>query len=164
MIKFNYVIIIDPAGFGSTGIMLINIKNNCIDQVGTFASENDNEAKNKLKKIMKTFNENIKNFKPFVIVENFFLSKKQYITNPLITPFFIGQIKSLIEDYFNWRLIAPQEPSCKKGYRYQGSIKLTKHEHDCWKLWQSVLDRIDDIEELSSKEKTWIKKHCCLNN
>ncbi|WDA54644.1 MAG: hypothetical protein PPFGHCPK_01100 [Spiroplasma endosymbiont of Drosophila atripex] len=164
MIKFNYAIIIDPAGFGSTGIMLINIIQNKIEQVGTFKSENDNEAKNKLKKIMNTFNDNIKNFKPFVIPENFFLSKKRYITNPLLTPLFIGQIKSLVEDYFNWRLIASQEPSCKKGYRYDCSIKLTKHEYDCWKIWQSVLDRIDDIEELSSKEKTWIKKHCRSNN
>lgn len=163
MIKFNYAIIIDPAGIGSTGVMLINIIQNKIDQVGTFRSENDNEAKNKLKKIMNNFN-NIKNFKPFVIVENFFLSKKQYITNPLITPFFIGQIKSLVEDYFNWRLIAPQEPATKNGYQYHGTIKLNRHTHDCWKLWKSFLDRIDEIEELSSKEKDWIKKHCCNNN
>lgn len=79
MIKFNYAIIIDPAGFGSTGIMLINIIQNKIEQVGTFKSENDNEAKNKLKKIMNTFNDNIKNFKPFVIPENFFFLKNDIL-------------------------------------------------------------------------------------
>ncbi|WP_342264124.1 hypothetical protein [Spiroplasma endosymbiont of Clivina fossor] len=133
----NYIIGIDPAGIGSTGIVLWNFENSCIEFNETIISESVEQAIFKIKKLFDNF-KRIENFKPLFIIENFFLTKGRTITNPLATSELIGTISSLLRFKYHWHFLR-QESSKKKGFFYKGNLKLTKHEHDAWKHIQYFL-------------------------
>ncbi|WP_425376925.1 hypothetical protein [Spiroplasma endosymbiont of Aleiodes alternator] len=79
------------------------------------------------------------NQKILVIVENFFLSSKQLLTNPLATPKIIGALMVLVEDVMNWDYLESEPKNKTKIENYKGNIKLTKHEQDAYKHIQYYL-------------------------
>ncbi len=79
------------------------------------------------------------NQKILVIVENFFLSSKQLLTNPLATPKIIGALMVLVQDIMNWDYQESQPKNKNKITNYKGNIKLTKHEQDAYKHIQYYL-------------------------
>ncbi|WP_338980557.1 hypothetical protein [Spiroplasma endosymbiont of Lasioglossum malachurum] len=74
-----------------------------------------------------------------VIVENFFLSSKQLLTNPLATPKIIGALMVLVQNVFNWDYLENHPKNKNKITNYKGNIKLTKHEQDAYKHIQYYL-------------------------
>lgn len=137
--NYNFIIGIDPAGVGSTGIVIWDVKNASIYQYTTINAKSVNEGICMLKKVFDDLINTMSNFKTLVIIENFFLIKGRTITNPLATSEFIGAIISLLKFVYDWNFIK-QEPTKKKGFSYQGNIKFTKHEYDAWKHIQYFLN------------------------
>ena len=137
MSKYNYIVGVDPAGIGSTGIIVWNMKTENIELNKTIASKNVDNSIFQIKQLFDTF-KTIANFRPLFIIENFFLIKGRTITNPLSTSELIGAIISLLKFYYCWNFIK-QEPLRKKGFLYKGNLQLIKHEHDAWKHIQYFL-------------------------
>ncbi|WP_210377611.1 hypothetical protein, partial [Borreliella garinii] len=80
------IIGIDPAGIGSNGIVIYSNETNNIIFNETFKTKTVLESKNLYKEYFLLIKKHSNNKKILVIVENFFLSSKQLLTNPLATP------------------------------------------------------------------------------
>ncbi len=79
------------------------------------------------------------NKKVLVIVENFFLSSKQLLTNPLSTPKIIGALMVSVQDFMNWDYLENHRKNKNKIAIYKGNIIFTKHEQDAYKDIQHYL-------------------------
>ncbi|MFW4370844.1 MAG: hypothetical protein EHV01_002775 [Spiroplasma sp. hy2] len=138
--NLKYIIAIDPAGIGQTGMIIYNVLQNKIINNITFNSKNEEEAINNIYLILNKFKNKICSYlnKVIVIIEDYQLRKGLKITNPLSTPKFIGGLKVLCKYLFNLNYIL-QSPVVKKNYLYKGNIKMTEHEYDAWKHLQYFL-------------------------
>ncbi len=138
--KLKYIIAIDPAGSGQTGIIIYNVLQKKIINNITFHSKNEDEAINNIYLILNEFKNKTCSYlnKVLVIIEDYQLHKGLKITNPLSTPKFIGGLKVLCKYLFNLNYVL-QSPVAKKNYIYKGNIKMTEHEHDAWKHLQYFL-------------------------
>ena len=136
----NYIIAVDPAGIGQTGIIIYNVLQKKIINNITFDSKNEEEAINNIYLILTEFKNKICSFlnKVLVIIEDYQLYKGLKIKNPLSTPKFIGGLKVLCKYLFNLKYVL-QSPVVKKNYVYKGNIKMTEHELDAWKHLQYFL-------------------------
>lgn len=132
-LQYDFLISIDPAGIGSSGTVIINLKTWTIIFKDTYKAKTVTEAKNYFLNLFSNLKLNTK-IKPliFVWVEDFYLHKK--ITNPLVTAKLIGCLQVITEDIFHWPF-ATYQPSKKKIIKenYQGNLKLTCHEKDAYK-------------------------------
>lgn len=126
----NYPVIIgvDPAGIGSSGIIIYDTKLNIIIFHATFKSKSVTESKAFFLELLTTFKKQF--LFALVIVENFFIRGK--ITNPLATPELIGCLRVIIEDICNWKF-EKSEPIHKIGIVNYKRFKLTIHEQDAYK-------------------------------
>ncbi|WP_348734942.1 hypothetical protein [Spiroplasma endosymbiont of Ammophila pubescens] len=140
--KLKYIIAIDPAGIGQTGIIIYNVLQNKIINNITFNSKNEEEAINNMYLILNEFKNKICSYlnKVIVIIEDFQFHKGLKIKNPLSTPKFIGGLKVLCKYLFNLNYVL-QSPVVKKNYIYKGNIKITEHELDAWKHLQYFLKK-----------------------
>lgn len=135
--KYNYIIAIDPAGIGVTGYIVYNFDDQYYQEWNSLKSTTVAEAISNIKNLFDFF-KGVANFKPILIIENFFLAKGKIITNPLATAELIGAIKALLEFCYQWDYII-QEPNRKKGFVYKGNLNLNQHEEDAWKHIQYFL-------------------------
>ncbi|WP_338973724.1 hypothetical protein [Spiroplasma endosymbiont of Tricholauxania praeusta] len=138
--QYDLIIGIDPAGIGNNGMVIYSSETNNITFNETFKTKTVLESKNIYKEYFKLIKKQFINQKILVIVENFFLSSKQLLTNPLATPKIIGALMVLVEDVMNWDYLE-SEPKNKTNNlkNYKGNIKLTKHEQDAYKHIQYYL-------------------------
>ncbi|WP_425378909.1 hypothetical protein [Spiroplasma endosymbiont of Polydrusus pterygomalis] len=136
----KYIIAVDPAGIGQTGIIIYNVLQQKIINNITFNSKNEEEAINNIYLILNNFQKQTCSYlnKVLVIIEDYQLHKGLKITNPLSTPKFIGGLKVLCKYLFNLNYVL-QSPVVKKNYIYKGNIIITEHEHDAWKHLQYFL-------------------------
>ncbi len=137
--KYDLIIGIDPAGIGSNGIIIYSNETNNIIFNKTFKTKTVLESKNLFKECFLTIKQQFDNRKILVIVENFFLSSKQLLTNPLATPKIIGALMVLVQDVMNWDYHENEPKNKNKIENYKGNIKLTKHEEDAYKHIQYYL-------------------------
>lgn len=129
MNDYKYLISIDPAGIGSSGVIVIDLNTWRIVFKETYKSESVTDAKNYFINLFA----NLKfKTKIFVWVEDFYLNKR--ITNPLATAKLIGALQVIVEDLFNWKF-ATYHPNKKVLIKehYKGNMKLTSHEKDAYK-------------------------------
>ncbi|WP_342218081.1 hypothetical protein [Spiroplasma endosymbiont of Amphimallon solstitiale] len=137
--QYELIIGIDPAGIGNNGIVIYSNETNNILFNETFKTKTVLESKNLYKEYFLLIKKHSDNKKILVIVEDFFLSSKQLLTNPLATPKIIGALMSLIQDVFNWDYLENHPKNKNKIANYKGNIKLTKHEQDAYKHVQYYL-------------------------
>lgn len=137
--QYEVIIGIDPAGIGTSGIVIYSNETNNIIFNETFKTKTVLESKNQFKKYFSLIKKQIDNKKILVIVENFFLSSKQLLTNPLATPKVIGALMVLIQDIMNWDYLENHPKNKNKIEDYIGNIKFTKHEQDAYKHIQYYL-------------------------
>ncbi|WP_338986571.1 hypothetical protein [Spiroplasma endosymbiont of Dasysyrphus albostriatus] len=137
--QYDLIIGIDPAGIGNNGIVIYSNETNNIVFNETFKTKTVLESKNIYKEYFKLIKKQFINQKILVIVENFFLSSKQLLTNPLATPKIIGALMVLVEDVMNWDYLESEPKNKTKIENYKGNIKLTKHEQDAYKHIQYYL-------------------------
>ncbi|AXF95176.1 hypothetical protein [Spiroplasma phoeniceum] len=138
--KLKYIIAIDPAVIGQTGIIIYNfLKKKIINNI-TFNYNSEEEAINNMYLILNDFKNKICSYlsKVIVIIEDYQLHKGLKIKNPLSTPKFIGGLKVLCKYLFNLNYVL-QSPVVKKNYIYKGNIKMTEHELYAWKHLQYFL-------------------------
>ncbi|WP_374696393.1 hypothetical protein [Spiroplasma endosymbiont of Polydrusus formosus] len=138
----KYIIAIDPAGIGQTGIIIYNVLQNIINNNITFNYKNEEDAINNIYLILNEFKKQTCFYlnKVLVIIEDYQLHKGLKITNPLSTPKFIGGVQVLCKYQFNLKYVL-QSPVVKKNYLYKGNIKITEHEYDAWKHLQYFLTK-----------------------
>lgn len=136
--QYDLIIGIDPAGIGSNGIVIYSNETNNIIFNETFKTKTILESKKMYKKYFELIKKN-ENKKILVIVENFFLSSKQLLTNPLATPKIIGGLMVLAEDIMEWDYLESEPKNKTKIENYKGNIKFTKHEQDAYKHIQYYL-------------------------
>ncbi|MBP1527601.1 MAG: hypothetical protein H9Q66_06770, partial [Spiroplasma ixodetis] len=96
-------------------------------------------TKNIYKEKFQLIKEKFINKKILVIVENFFLSSKELLTNPLATPKIIGALMVLVQDIMDWDYHESEPKNKNKITNYKGNIKFTKHEQDAYKHIQYYL-------------------------
>ncbi|WP_342261158.1 hypothetical protein [Spiroplasma endosymbiont of Notiophilus biguttatus] len=154
--QYDSIIGIDPAGIGNNGIVIYSNETNNIVFNETFKTKTVLESKNLFKEYFLTIQHHFDNKKILVIVENFFLSSKQLLINPLATPKIIGSLMVLVEDVMNWDFQESEPKNKNKIENYKGNIKLTKHEHDAYKHIQYYLrnsknERQSKLCEINSK-------------
>ncbi|BDT04987.1 hypothetical protein [Spiroplasma ixodetis] len=137
--QYDLIIGIDPAGIGSNGIVIYSNETNNIVFNETFKTKTILESKNQFKEYFLTIKQQFDNKKILVIVENFFLSSKQLLTNPLATPKIIGALMVLAQDVMNWDYLESAPKNKTKIENYKGNIKFTKHEQDAYKHIQYYL-------------------------
>ncbi len=137
--KYDLIIGIDPAGIGTSGIIIYSNETNNLIFNETFKSKTVLESKNLFKECFLKIKKQFDNNKVLVIVENFFLSSKQLLTNPLATPKIIGALMVLVQDVMNWDYHENEPKNKNKIENYKGNIKLTKHEEDAYKHIQYYL-------------------------
>lgn len=137
--QYELIIGIDPAGIGTSGIVIYSNETNNIIFNETFKTKNVLESKNLFKKYFSLIKKQFPNKKILVIVENFFLSSKQLLTNPLATPKVIGALMVLVQDVMNWDYHENEPKNKNKIEDYKGNIKFTKHEQDAYKHIQYYL-------------------------
>ncbi|WP_425377018.1 hypothetical protein [Spiroplasma endosymbiont of Aleiodes alternator] len=137
--QYELIIGIDPAGIGNNGIVIYSNETNNIIFNETFKTKTVLESKNMYKEYFQLIQKQFINQKILVIVENFFLSSKQLLTNPLATPKIIGALMVLVEDVMNWDYLESEPKNKTKIENYKGNIKLTKHEQDAYKHIQYYL-------------------------
>lgn len=127
--EIDYLISIDPAAIGSSGVIVIECKTWKIIFKDTYKSDSVTESKNYFFKLFTNLNLN----NVFVWVEDFYLNKNVKITNPLATPKLIGALQVITEDLFNWKF-ATYQPKKKAliKTKYKGNMKLTEHEQDAY--------------------------------
>ncbi len=140
--KLKYIIAIDPAGIGQTGIIIYNVLQKKIINSITFNSKNEEEAINNIYLVLNQFKNQTCSYlnKVIVIIEDYQLHKGLKIKNPLSTPKFIGGLKVLCKYLFNLNYVL-QSPVVKKNYIYKVNIKMTEHELDAWKYLQYFLSK-----------------------
>ncbi|WP_339039751.1 hypothetical protein [Spiroplasma endosymbiont of Andrena trimmerana] len=149
--QYDLIIGIDPAGIGNNGIVIYSNETNNIVFNETFNTLTVLWTKNMYK-------EKFIDKKILVIVENFFLSSKQLLTNPLATPKIIGALMVLVEDIMNWDYLENHPKNKTKIENYKGNIKFTKHEQDAYKHIQYYLrnyknERESKLCQINSKTK-----------
>lgn len=137
--QYELIIGIDPAGIGTSGIVIYSNETNNIIFNETFKTKTVLESKNLFKKYFSLIKKQFPNKKILVIVENFFLSSKQLLTNPLATPKVIGALMVLVQDVMNWDYHENEPKNKNKIEDYKGNIKFTKHEQDAYKHIQYYL-------------------------
>ncbi|WP_342276869.1 hypothetical protein [Spiroplasma endosymbiont of Nebria brevicollis] len=137
--KYELIIGIDPAGIGTSGIVIYSNETNNIIFNETFKTKTVLESKNLFKEYFLIIKQHFENEKILVIVENFFLTSKQLLTNPLATPKVIGALMVLVQDVMNWDYQESEPKNKSKIENYQGNIILTKHEQDAYKHIQYYL-------------------------
>ncbi|WP_338987905.1 hypothetical protein [Spiroplasma endosymbiont of Dasysyrphus albostriatus] len=137
--QYDLIIGIDPAGIGNNGIVIYSNETNNIVFNETFKTKTVLESKYIYKEYFKLIKKQFINQKILVIVENFFLSSKQLLTNPLATPKIIGALMVLVQDVMNWDYLESEPKNKTKIENYKGNIKLTKHEQDAYKHIQYYL-------------------------
>ncbi|WP_342276695.1 hypothetical protein [Spiroplasma endosymbiont of Nebria brevicollis] len=137
--KYELIIGIDPAGIGTSGIVIYSNETNNIIFNETFKTKTVLESKNLFKEYFLIIKQHFKNEKILVIVENFFLTSKQLLTNPLATPKVIGALMVLVQDVINWDYQESEPKNKSKIENYQGNIILTKHEQYAYKHIQYYL-------------------------
>ncbi|WP_338987778.1 hypothetical protein [Spiroplasma endosymbiont of Dasysyrphus albostriatus] len=137
--QYDLIIGIDPAGIGNNGIVIYSNETNNIVFNETFKTKTVLESKYIYKEYFKLIKKQFINQKILVIVENFFLSSKQLLTNPLATSKIIGALMVLVEDVMNWDYLESEPKNKTKIENYKGNIKLTKHEQDAYKHIQYYL-------------------------
>lgn len=137
--QYELIIGIDPAGIGNNGIVIYSNETNNIIFNETFKTKTVLESKNQFKKYFSLIKKQFDNKKILVIVENFFLSSKQLLTNPLATPKVIGALMVLVQDIMNWDYHENEPKNKTKIENYKGNIKFTKHEQDAYKHIQYYL-------------------------
>ncbi len=137
--KYDLIIGIDPAGIGISGIIIYSNETNNIIFNETFKTKTVLESKNLFKECFLKIKKQFINKKILVIVENFFLSSKQLLTNPLATPKIIGALMVLVQDVMKWDYLENHPKNKNKIENYKGNIKLTKHEEDAYKHIQYYL-------------------------
>ncbi|WP_339040146.1 MULTISPECIES: hypothetical protein [unclassified Spiroplasma] len=140
--QYDLIIGIDPAGIGNNGIVIYSHETNNITFNETFKTKTVLESKNIYKEYFKLIKKQFINQKILVIVENFFLSSKQLLTNPLATPKIIGALMVLVQDVMNWDYLESEPKNKTKIENYKGNIKLTKHEQDAYKHIQYYLRKL----------------------
>jgi hypothetical protein len=101
LMQYELIIGIDPAGIGTSGIVIYSNETNNIIFNEIFKTKNVLESKNLFKKYFLLIKKKFPTKKILVIVENFFLSSKQLLTNPLATPKVIGALMVLVQDVMN---------------------------------------------------------------
>lgn len=148
----KYIIAIDPAGIGKTGIVIYNVLKKKIINNITFNSKNEEEAINNIYLILSDFKKKTCSYlnKVIVIIEDYQLHKGLKIKNPLSTPKFIGGLKVLCKYLFHLNYVL-QSPVVKKNYIYKGNIKMTGHELDAWKHLQYFLAKGVDKNSTNKK-------------
>jgi len=151
--QLKYIIAIDPAGIGQTGIIIYNVLQKKIINNITFHSNSEEEAINNMYLILNKFKNQTCSYlnKVIVIIEDYQLHKGLKITNPLSTPKFIGGLKVLCKYLFNLNYVL-QSPVVKKNYLYKGNIKMTDHELDAWKHLQYFLTKGVDKNGTNKKQ------------
>ncbi|WP_342218284.1 hypothetical protein [Spiroplasma endosymbiont of Amphimallon solstitiale] len=137
--QYELIIGIDPAGIGNNGIVIYSNETNNIIFNETFKAKTVLESKNIYKEYFKLIKKQFKNKNILVIVENFFLSSKQLLINPLATPKVIGALMILVQDVMNWDYHENEPKNKHKIEDYKGNIKFTKHEQDAYKHIQYYL-------------------------
>ncbi|WP_342219105.1 hypothetical protein [Spiroplasma endosymbiont of Amphimallon solstitiale] len=137
--QYELIIGIDPAGIGNNGIVIYSNETNNIIFNEKFKAKTVLESKNIYKKYFSLIKKQFPNKKILVIVENFFLSSKQLLTNPLATPKVIGALMVLVQDVMNWDYHKNEPKNKNKIEDYKGNIKFTKHEQDAYKHIQYYL-------------------------
>ncbi|WP_338961908.1 MULTISPECIES: hypothetical protein [unclassified Spiroplasma] len=137
--QYELIIGIDPAGIGNNGIVIYSNETNNIIFNEIFKTKTVLESKNMYKEYFQLIQKQFINQKILIIVENFFLSSKQLLTNPLATPKIIGALMVLVEDVMNWDYLESEPKNKTKIENYKGNIKLTKHEQDAYKHIQYYL-------------------------
>ncbi|WP_338960337.1 MULTISPECIES: hypothetical protein [unclassified Spiroplasma] len=137
--QYDLIIGIDPAGIGNNGIVIYSNETNNIIFNEIFKTKTVLESKNMYKEYFQLIQKQFINQKILIIVENFFLSSKQLLTNPLATPKIIGALMVLVEDVMNWDYLESEPKNKTKIENYKGNIKLTKHEQDAYKHIQYYL-------------------------
>lgn len=137
--QYELIIGIDPAGIGTSGVIIYSNETNNIIFNETFKTKTVLESKNLFKKYFSLIKKQFPNKKILVIVENFFLSSKQLLTNPLATPKVIGALMVLVQDVMNWDYHENEPKNKNKIEDYKGNIKFTKHEQDAYKHIQYYL-------------------------
>ncbi|WP_339046896.1 hypothetical protein [Spiroplasma endosymbiont of Colias croceus] len=140
--KYDLIIGIDPAGIGNNGIVIYSSETNSILFYNTFKTKTVLESKNFYKKHLSGIKKFFDNHKILVTVENFFLSSKQLLTNPLATPKIIGALMVLVQDVMNWDYQESEPKNKTKIENYKGNIKFTKHEQDAYKHIQYYLRKL----------------------
>ncbi|MFX4057123.1 MAG: hypothetical protein EHV01_002160 [Spiroplasma sp. hy2] len=149
-IIFNYIIAIDPAGIGQTGIIAYDVKQKYIYQHITIESKSDENA---VENIYNWINKILDLKNVLIIIENFQIWPNLKIKNVLSTPLCIGGLKALFKYKFNWPIIL-QEPNVRGTIKlnYKGNIKMSEHELDAWKHLQYFLKKESDKNAKSSKQ------------
>ncbi|WJG70477.1 hypothetical protein [Spiroplasma ixodetis] len=137
--QYDLIIGIDPAGIGNNGIVIYSNKTNNIVFNETFNTLTVLWTKNMYKEKFQLIKEKFIDKKILIIVENFFLSSKQLLTNPLATPKIIGALMVLIQDVMTWDYFENHPKNKNKITDYKGNIKLKKHEQDAYKHIQYYL-------------------------
>ncbi|WDA53622.1 MAG: hypothetical protein PPFGHCPK_01323 [Spiroplasma endosymbiont of Drosophila atripex] len=137
--QYDLIIGIDPAGIGTSGIIIYSNETNNIVFNETFKTKTVLESKNLYKEYFWLIRKQFIDKKILVIVENFFLNSKQLLTNPLATPKIIGALMVLVQDIMNWNYQESEPKNKNKIPNYKGNIKLTKHEQDAYKHIQYYL-------------------------
>ncbi|WP_339039455.1 hypothetical protein [Spiroplasma endosymbiont of Andrena trimmerana] len=145
--QYDLIIGIDPAGIGNNGIVIYSNETNNIVFNETFNTLTVLWTKNMYKEKFQLIKEKFIDKKILVIVENFFLSSKQLLTNPLATPKIIGALMVLVEDIMNWDYLENHPKNKTKIENYKGNIKLTKHEQDAYKHIQYYLRNYKNEKE-----------------
>lgn len=154
--QYDLIIGIDPAGIGNNGIVIYSNETNNIVFNETFKTKTVLESKNLYKEYFLLTKKHFDNKKILVIVEDFFLTSKQLLTNPLVTPKIIGSLMVLVQDVLNWDYLENHPKNKNKITNYKGNIKLTKHEQDAYKHIQYYLrnsknERQSKLCEINSK-------------
>ncbi|WP_338961482.1 hypothetical protein [Spiroplasma endosymbiont of Lasioglossum villosulum] len=137
--QYDLIIGIDPAGIGNNGIVIYSNETNSIVLNKTFKTKTILESKDFYKIYFQITKNKFIDKKILVIVENFFLTSKQLLTNPLATPKIIGALMVLVEDVMNWDFQESEPKNKTKIENYKGNIKFTKHEQDAYKHIQYYL-------------------------
>ncbi|WP_338958816.1 hypothetical protein [Spiroplasma endosymbiont of Tiphia femorata] len=124
--QYDLIIGIDPAGIGNNGIVIYSNETNNIVFNETFNTLTVLWTKNMYKEKFQLIKEKFIDKKILVIVENFFLSSKQLLTNPLATPKIIGALMVLVEDIMNWDYLENHPKNKTKIENYKRKYKINK--------------------------------------
>jgi len=122
----KYIIAIDPAGIGKTGIIVYNVLQKKIINKISFNSISEEEAINNTNLFFEKFEKQVCCYlkSVLVIIEDYQLRSGLKIKNPLSTPKLIGGLKVLRKYIFNLKYVL-QSPVVKENYIYKGNIKIT---------------------------------------
>lgn len=145
--KEEYLIAIDPAGYGITGVIIFSLKTNSIFKNFHFSSQNWQEAIDNLKSAIDGFLKEfwIKNhesfFPKYIILEDYELWGHKLLTQPTSTAKAVGGFLTLIIYHYQWPTPVLQKSVCKQKILGEKQRFLNQHEFDAWKHIQFFLDK-----------------------